>query len=166
MIVDRRGGKAAFLDRDGVLTRAYVDVTGTRPARTWDEVEPLPGALGSVEILRRKGYDIVIVTNQPDVRRGVVSPYFGEAVNDRVKAFFGAALYACYHDERDACDCRKPMPGLIVRAAADRLIDRSRSILIGDRITDFQAAERAGVARPFLVMVNDPDHLRRIVEAL
>lgn len=157
--------RTAFLDRDGVITRAHYGPEGTRPARTFDELEVLPGVLGSIELLRAKGYAIVIVTNQPDVRRGIVTKEFAQEVNYRVARYVGAdRWYACYHDERDACFCRKPAPGMIINGLNDLGHPLSGAVMIGDRVTDFTAGQRAGVARNFLLMTNDPVHLRRVVE--
>lgn len=144
---------AAFLDRDGVLNR---DVG--YPHREQD-LELIPGAAEAVRLLNRHGFFTVIVTNQSGVARGMFGLEEMNAFNAllvrrlQVQGAVIGAVYACpYHstaiDERwrhpDHPD-RKPNPGMILRAAADHRLDLKRSFMIGDRTSDMQAAQRAGI---------------------
>lgn len=150
--------RAAFLDRDGVinLDRAYV--------HRWEDFEFVPGALDAMLRLANAGYRLVIVTNQSGIARG----YFSEAqyfeLTRRMLAAFEdrgirvAGVYHCPHHPSGivdqfavGCDCRKPAPGMILRAAAEHGLSLGDSILIGDKPSDIATARAAGVARAFLV---------------
>ncbi len=141
-----------FLDRDGVIIE-------NRPnyVRSWGEVVFIPGALPALVELAASPYAIVIVTNQAGVGRGFISLAEAEGINQRVRDEIVRAggrvdgLYLCPHTDVDGCDCRKPRPGMLLRAARELNLDLSRSWLIGDALTDLQAGEAAGV-RPLLVL--------------
>lgn len=147
------GLAAAFLDRDGVL----IEDVGY-PHRE-DQLQFVAGAAEAVRRLNGLGFLAVIVTNQSGVARGMFSEAQMHDFNDLVVRRLAArgarigAVYACpYHaeavDERyfhpDHPD-RKPNPGMLTRAMADHGIDPARSIMIGDQLTDMEAAARAGV---------------------
>jgi D-glycero-D-manno-heptose 1,7-bisphosphate phosphatase len=86
-----------------------------------------------------------VVTNQPDVARGLQRREVVEAINDQIRGRLGLdAVYTCYHDGRDACRCRKPKPGLLLEAAAQHLVDLPRSFMVGDRWSDVAAGQAAG----------------------
>lgn len=138
---------AAFLDRDGVLNidHGYAH----RP----EQLDWIDGAPEAVRLLNEAGYYVIVVSNQSGVARG----YFGEDAVLRFHAHMqdelaehGAridAFYYCPHHPRGtvkafaiACQCRKPLPGLLERAAGDWPIDRARSFLIGDKDSDLAAA--------------------------
>ncbi|MCZ7660879.1 MAG: HAD family hydrolase [Xanthobacteraceae bacterium] len=143
---------AVFLDRDGVLNRdtGYVH----RPEDfVWTE-----GAQAAVKRLNDAGYLVIVVTNQAGVARG----YYAEESVHALHRFINAALraagahvdafYYCPHHPDGtvaryarACDSRKPGAGMIARALREWPIDRARSLLIGDKDIDMEAARRAGV---------------------
>ncbi|HZT42240.1 MAG TPA: D-glycero-beta-D-manno-heptose 1,7-bisphosphate 7-phosphatase [Chthonomonadaceae bacterium] len=136
---------ALFLDRDGVLTAetgAYI----TQP----DALELLPGAAAAVARLTAAGWPIVVVTNQAGVGRGVLSVSALEAIHARLHANIQAAggaltaIYACPHHPDDGCDCRKPLPGLLLQAATEHGLDLSASTMIGDSPRDIAAGHAAG----------------------
>jgi D-glycero-D-manno-heptose 1,7-bisphosphate phosphatase len=135
---------AVFLDRDGVVNRTIGPSMGPPPSV--DQLVLADDASGQLARLADAGYQLVIVTNQPDVARGKVA---GTEV-DRVNAAVAAALpiravYCCIHDSRDGCTCRKPLPGMLLAAASDLGLSLGRSWLIGDRWTDVAAGASAGV---------------------
>ena len=143
---------AIFLDRDGVIIEnrsAYV--------RSWADVEIFPQAIDALAALRDSPYRIVLVTNQSAVGRGIITRETAEDINDRLLTVIREAggrvdaVYMCPHGPDDGCDCRKPLPGLLLRAAADLDIDLSRSLMIGDALSDVQAGQAAGVERATLL---------------
>jgi len=151
--------KAAFLDRDGVINddKGYVH----RP----EDFVFLDGALEGLRELQKQGYRLIVVTNQSGIGRGYFSEKEFEALTSHMIAALGqsgvtlAGVYHCPHvpAERtaDACDCRKPAPGMILRAQGELGIDLSRSILCGDKDSDLGAGRAAGVGRIFRIGKSD-----------
>lgn len=137
--------RAAFLDRDGVLNRAPVkDGRPTSPA-TLAGLEVLPDVPEALRALKAAGLLLIAVTNQPDVARGRQRREVADAINAALCAALPLDdLLACFHDDADDCDCRKPRPGLLTRAAARHGIDLATSYMIGDRWRDVEAGRRAG----------------------
>ena len=136
--------RCVFLDRDGVLVRAFPEGDTTRGPRTVDEIEILPGTREACRDLRAAGYRLVMVTNQPQVARGQTTREAAEAICREVMyAIPLDAYYLCPH-QGDWCACRKPRSGLIIQAAVEHELDLSRCWMVGDRETDMQAGEAAG----------------------
>jgi histidinol-phosphate phosphatase family protein len=143
---------AVFLDRDGVLNEVRLDNGMPRPPASVAELRVVDGAREALERLRNAGFTLVVVTNQPDVPRGATTREAVEEINAALRARLPIdALYACYHDTADGCDCRKPRPGLLQRAARDLGLDLTRSWLLGDRWVDVAAAGAAGVPSVLVV---------------
>lgn len=143
---------AIFLDRDGVIVENRENYI-----RSWEDVEIFGQALVALREAAKTPYKIVIVTNQSAIGRGLVTPQAAEEINRRLLQEIEAAggrvdgLFMCPHTPEDGCECRKPKPGLILQAARALSIDLSRSILIGDALSDLQAAQAAGVGQVALV---------------
>jgi D-glycero-D-manno-heptose 1,7-bisphosphate phosphatase len=143
---------AIFLDRDGVIIENCSNYV-----RSWADVEVFPQALEALAAVRHSPYRIVLVTNQSAVGRGHISIETAEAINDRLLALIREAggrvdaVYMCPHGPDDGCDCRKPRPGLLLRAAEELDLDLSRSVMIGDALTDVQAGQSAGVRQAILL---------------
>lgn len=136
---------AVLLDRDGVLNRAYPEGDATRPPRSLGEVEILPGVREALASLAAAGFALVGVSNQPDVPRGLMTRAGVEAVNAQLVARLGLlAILTCFHDDPDACACRKPRPGLLLEAARRFEFDLARSVMVGDRWSDVLAGQAAG----------------------
>jgi len=140
--------RACFLDRDGVLNRRasphdYVKSVG--------EFEWLAGAREGVRRLNDDGWLVLVVTNQRGIARGLMSAADVEAIHahaQRGLTEIGAhvdAFYICPHGDDERCDCRKPEPGLILRAAREWNVDLAASFLVGDDERDIETARRAGV---------------------
>src|ERR1043166_4153347 len=139
--------RAAFLDRDGVLNRAIVKNGKPYPPAALGALETPPDAPAALGALRAAGLLLIGVTNQPDVARGTQRREVVESMNAALlDALPLDDLFVCYHDERDGCDCRKPRPGLLIRAADRYGIDLGSSFLVGDRWKDVAAARAAGCA--------------------
>jgi D-glycero-D-manno-heptose 1,7-bisphosphate phosphatase len=144
-------GRAVFLDRDGVLNRAVVREGKPYAPRDLSEFEILPGVPEATHQLRRAGFDLIVVTNQPDVVRGKVTRADVEAINARVKSDLGVdEILTCFHDDADACMCRKPRPGFMFQMQDERGIDLSRSFVVGDRWRDIEAGRNAGCRTVFI----------------
>ncbi|MDR2142715.1 MAG: D-glycero-beta-D-manno-heptose 1,7-bisphosphate 7-phosphatase [Deltaproteobacteria bacterium] len=141
---------AVFLDRDGTLNedRGYV--------WAWDNWRWLPGVPAALLDLQRAGLSLVVVTNQAGVAKGLYAESELELLHQRVQADLKtqgvelARVYYCPHhpdfSPGPPCQCRKPKPGLIFRAAQELGLDLSRSWLAGDKLSDLEAGRAAGLA--------------------
>jgi D-glycero-D-manno-heptose 1,7-bisphosphate phosphatase len=136
---------AVFFDRDGVLNRAIVRDGKPYPPGSLEELELTPGAADLLELLKKLGFILVVVTNQPDVARGRQTRAAIEAMHARMAAALPIDRFqVCYHDDADRCDCRKPKPGLLTGAAAELGIELRASYMVGDRWRDVDAGAAAG----------------------
>jgi D-glycero-D-manno-heptose 1,7-bisphosphate phosphatase len=137
--------KAVFLDRDGVLNEALVRDGRPYSPRTLEEFVIVAGASDELGLLRRHGYRLVVVTNQPDIARGKMAR---EELEDMHRYLLQRlpidAIEVCEHDDADRCACRKPLPGLLTHAAQRDGIALAKSFMIGDRWRDIEAGRSAG----------------------
>ena len=143
--------RAVFLDRDGVLNQVPVRDGRPYPPEGVENLKLFPEVPDALARLKRAGFLLIVVTNQPDVARGTQSRGAVEAIN----AALGAQLpiddfFVCWHDDPDQCACRKPKPGLLLEAAARFGIDLSASFLVGDRWRDIEAGAAAGCRTIFV----------------
>jgi transaldolase len=137
--------RAVFLDRDGVLNRAVIRNGRPFPPAAADELEIVADARMSLRRLREAGFRVVVVTNQPDVARGTQSIERVEAIHAVLASSLPIDEFrVCYHDDIDACRCRKPSPGMLLEAAALSDLSLEQSFLVGDRWRDIEAGRRAG----------------------
>lgn len=137
--------RAAFLDRDGVIVRAFVLDGVPYPPKNLGDVEILAGVQESITLLTQSNFEIVVVTNQPDVARGVATQESVETINAFLSNKLGIChFYTCFHDDSDGCDCRKPRPGLLLSAARDLNLDLHTSFMVGDRWRDIASGQTAG----------------------
>jgi len=140
-----------FLDRDGVLNADSPDFI-----KTVDEWQPIPGSLEAAARLSRAGFRVIVVSNQSGVARGLVPlealDSIHRALRDGVEAHGGqlSGIYFCPHAPDDGCRCRKPGIELIRRAEADTGLAAKGAPFVGDRMTDLEAARRAG-CRPVFI---------------
>ncbi|MBI3868197.1 MAG: HAD-IIIA family hydrolase [Verrucomicrobia bacterium] len=152
---------AVFLDRDGTLNH---EADGLRSI---DQLRLLPGVSEAVQELNRGGFRVVVVTNQPVVAKGFVSEKQLREIHNKLESLLGLEhayvdrVYYCPHhpdggfpgerpELKIACECRKPAPGMLLRAARELNLDLKRSWMVGDTTVDMQCARNAGV-RPLLV---------------
>jgi len=137
---------AVFLDRDGVLNRALVrDGKPYAPAVT-TELEILPGVHEALQDLKAHGYKLLVVTNQPDVGRGKQSRQALGAIHEDLRARLPLLddIFVCCHTDEDKCDCRKPLPGMLLEAARKHDVNLATSFMVGDRWRDIEAGYNAG----------------------
>lgn len=143
--------RAVFLDRDGVINRAYVREGRPFPPDTAAGLELLPGVAEAIARLKQEGFLLIVVTNQPDVGAGTQQREVVEAMHVRLMAELPLdAIKVCYHVENDGCTCRKPKPGMLLEAAAEHGIELTRSYLVGDRWRDIGAGLAAGCRSYFI----------------
>ena len=142
---------AVFLDRDGTVN---VEVHHLSQP---EKLELLPTVGETVSLLNSRGIAVVVVTNQSGVARGYFPEHRLVAIHDRMSQMLSTlnakldGIYYCPHHPteglgkyRVVCDCRKPLPGMLTRAASDLNLDLNRSLMIGDRESDLQAGANAG----------------------
>lgn len=145
------GPKAVFLDRDGVLNRALVREGKPFPPASPAELEIFPDAVQAIQDLRSSGFELFVVTNQPDVARGKTPRDTVERINAQISGELGLVdVLTCYHDDADDCACRKPKPGFMHLMRQQRGIDLSRSFVVGDRWRDVEAGRNAGCRTVFI----------------
>jgi D-glycero-D-manno-heptose 1,7-bisphosphate phosphatase len=137
--------KAIFLDRDGVINQAIVKDGKPYPPSSLAELKIIDGVKEALDILHHAGFLLILVTNQPDVARGTCDKSTVEAINNALLCQLPLDdVFVCYHDDKDRCDCRKPMPGLILQAVAKYGIKLADSFMVGDRFRDIDAGKNAG----------------------
>ena len=151
--------KAVFLDRDGVINELiYYPEQGIIDSPfTVEQFRLLPGVGEAIKKLCETGYKVILVSNQPGIAKGNLSEETFEEIRSKMKEELvkeGASLdgeYYCFHHPeakverlKANCECRKPKPGLILKAAQNMDIDLSQSWMIGDGLTDVKAGKRAG----------------------
>jgi D-glycero-D-manno-heptose 1,7-bisphosphate phosphatase len=135
-----------FLDRDGVLNRLISRDGGNFSPRTAAEFKLFPWSSESTRLLAHLGFRVVVVTNQPDISRGLMDATELNAMHDVLRQECHVdAIYTCTHDNLDNCSCRKPLPGLLLKAAAELSLRMRESWMIGDRESDIRAGISAGV---------------------
>lgn len=137
--------RAIFLDRDGVINVNRVD-----HVTCWKEFVFLPGALSALRALHLAGFHVFVVTNQAIVSRGMASRQDIEHIHERMAlqvALHGGHIHDiryCPHDRGDACDCRKPEPGMLRALAARWQFDPRQACMVGDAWTDIAAGQAVG----------------------
>ncbi len=161
--------KAVFLDRDGVINAALYNPVegGLDSPYTLEDFRLLPGAAQAIRRINSLGFPAVVVSNQPGVAKGRCDFAFLETLDQRLHWDLGRqgahldAIYYCFHHPqaqvlslRLSCDCRKPEPGLLLRAARELNIDLARSYMVGDLPTDVAAGLAAGCRT---ILLNDAD---------
>lgn len=141
-----------FIDRDGVINENRADYV-----KSWAEFRFIPGAREAVAQLTRAGHRVFVCTNQAAVAKGLITTETVEEIHQRMIAEVAAVggeiekAYYCPHPKDGDCACRKPRPGMLLRARDEFGANLDDAIFIGDSITDIQAGIAAGV-RPMLVL--------------
>ena len=137
--------RAVFLDRDGVLNRVVDRAGEPGSPRSLVEVEIAEDVPTALRRLVEAGFVLLGITNQPEIARRQTTASMVEAVNALLLSRLPVReMFVCPHEDADQCDCRKPKPGLLLRAAAKYDIDLSASFMVGDRWRDIGAGIAAG----------------------
>lgn len=143
--------RAVFLDRDGVINRVTMKDGRPHPPSSLDNLEILPHVSEAIQDLRKAGFLIIVVTNQPDVATGVQQQSVVEAIHHRIlESCQIDEIKVCFHVDSDMCSCRKPKPGMILAAGEDWFLDLEQSFMVGDRWRDVEAGQAAGCQTIFI----------------
>jgi D-glycero-D-manno-heptose 1,7-bisphosphate phosphatase len=135
-----------FLDRDGVINENRADYV-----KSWSEFRFLPESREAIAKLTQAGHRIVVCTNQAGIARGTISIEAVEEIHHRMIASISEVggkiekVYYCPHDKDEDCACRKPRPGMLLRARDELGIDMHDALFIGDSMSDIQAGLAAGI---------------------
>lgn len=138
--------RAVFLDRDGVINKRIVDDY----VKIWDEFQFLPCVFEAIKTINEKGYLAIVVTNQRGIARGLMTEDALKEIHQRMLQEIqehGAHIddvFYCPHNIDDNCDCRKPKPGMLIKAKEKWDIDFAKSYIIGDSQSDIEAGQRVG----------------------
>jgi len=147
--------RAILFDRDGTI------IYDLGYPRDPEQVRLLPGVGEALFELQRQGFRLVLVSNQSGVGGGWLSQEDVEQVDRRVMACLAEhgvrldGVYYCFHAPWEECDCRKPSPGLLLRAGEELGVDLAHSFMVGDKPSDIEAGRRAG-CRTILLATNPP----------
>jgi D-glycero-D-manno-heptose 1,7-bisphosphate phosphatase len=158
--------KVVLLDRDGVINRKAANGDYVK---TWNEFSFLPGAIEAIRLLTQHCYSSYIITNQRGIARGLMTEQDLKVIHEKMLQELkkhGAEIkqiYYCPHGDEDRCDCRKPKPGLLLRAARENGFDLSTAVFIGDDRRDAEAGENAGCK---VIMVKPGNSLLDVVRLL
>ncbi|MGA9453529.1 MAG: HAD family hydrolase [Verrucomicrobiia bacterium] len=145
--------RAVFLDRDGVINRALERDGKPYPPGNLSEFCILPGVATACARLKQAGFSLVVATNQPDVGRGTLKRETVETIHaEMCRRLPIDRVEVCYHpgQGQSDCDCRKPKPGMLLRAARELHIDLAQSWMVGDRWRDVDCGHAAGCRTIFI----------------
>ena len=137
--------KVVFLDRDGVISKDSPD-----HIKSWEEFHFLPKAKDAVKLLTDNGFNVIIITNQSVIARGMTSVEELEQMHSNTvkeiekKGGRIVDIYYCPHHPDDGCNCRKPAPGMLLQAIKDHDIDPKKSFMVGDRMMDVKVGKKVG----------------------
>ena len=143
--------RAVFIDRDGVINKPIMVNGIPTPPRNINELIFLPMVNEAALILKKKGFLLFVVTNQPDIARKKIDINDVDLINAKVKReLFVDDIYTCVHDDDQNCFCRKPKPGALLFLAKKYDINLKRSFMIGDRWRDIDAGHNFGCKTIFI----------------
>jgi D-glycero-D-manno-heptose 1,7-bisphosphate phosphatase len=140
--------KAVFFDRDGIIFKAVIrDGKPTPPYSKKEFLEKsglAPDVCEAIQSVRNAGFFVILVTNQPDIQYGNITKKDWNWIQDKAVSLRFDDIFICFHGRDDGCDCKKPKPGMFLKAALKWNIDLSQSFVIGDTADDVGAAKAAG----------------------
>lgn len=134
---------AIFFDRDGVLTVPKIIKNKTYAPRKLADFELYPETKKCVPSLRKAGYKIIVITNQPDIANNLITVSELNKMHLKLNnEILIDQIYTCMHNKFENCECRKPKAGMLIKAIKDYNINVNKSYLIGDRYSDIEAAKK------------------------
>lgn len=137
--------KAFFLDRDGIINKAIIKEGKPFSPRKFKEFKLKKGIKNLLREFKEMGFLNIVVSNQPDITRGLMKmEELEKMVNFIRKKLLIDDIIICFHDDIDNCQCRKPKPGMLKKAAKKWKINLKKSFMLGDGWKDIEAGERAG----------------------
>lgn len=143
--------RAIFLDRDGVINESIVRDGKPHAPRALSEFVLFPGVETAVRKLKSAGFLIFVATNQPDIGNGLVSSEVVEQMHRQLLDTLPITkIYMCPHKQTDGCECRKPKPGMLLKAKEEFGLDMPSSFMVGDRYSDVCAGIAAGCTPVFI----------------
>jgi len=145
---EKKLNKAVFLDRDGVINHVVFHESINKPSSPWniEEFKLIKGIEKPLEKLKKMGFLLFIISNQPDIARGNVKKGTTEKINKILYEKFPIdEIVICPHDDKDNCNCRKPKPGMILGLKEKYNIDLKKSFIIGDGWKDMKVGKNACV---------------------
>ena len=146
--------RAVFLDRDGVINKIVFREGQPESPRSLEEFVMNDGIRETARKLKDAGFRVIVVSNQPDVARGRMTQGTLDLMNQRIACEISVDdIYVCPHDDSQQCTCRKPKPGMLMKAALEWNIDLSSSFMIGDTWKDMEAGKAAGCKT---ILLNTP----------
>lgn len=157
--------KVVFLDRDGTINYDSPDYIKSRI-----EFEFIPGSIEAIRELTMYGYASIVITNQSALARKLISSaeldYMHGMMKDAVATGGGKItdIFFCPHMPKEGCDCRKPKPGLILRAQRQYNIDLATAIMVGDSAKDIECARNAGCGKAILVKTGKDHEAEKILK--
>jgi D-glycero-D-manno-heptose 1,7-bisphosphate phosphatase len=140
--------KAVFLDRDGIINQVVYHKEVNKPSSPWkiEEFKLISGINKYLEELKKLGFLLFVISNQPDINRGNIKRGTTEEINKIIYEKYPIdGIMVCPHDDKDNCSCRKPKPGMILDLSKKWDVDLKKSYLIGDSWKDIKAGKNAGV---------------------
>lgn len=150
--MNAKADKVVFLDRDGVINQ-----DSEHYIKSWAEFKFLPGSLKALRALYENDFTTILITNQSAINRRIITVDTLEDIHSRMKSAIESAggrikdIFYCPHAPADACDCRKPKAGLILKAIQRYNIDLVSACMVGDNAKDIECARNAGCDKTLLV---------------
>jgi len=143
--------KAVFLDRDGVINKPIIIDGKSYAPRLLKDFKIFPKVKSDVKKLKDKGFKVLVITNQPDIGNKLLKKSTLKEMHSILKAKVPLdKIYFCPHTRNDRCKCRKPKPGMIIKASNELKIDLKESYVVGDRKIDIDAGIKAGCKTIFV----------------
>ena len=168
-------GGALFIDRDGVINRMVKYGTGWDSPQRAEDVVLVPGIVEVIRWANNRSVPVIEISNQPGVAKGKLSQSESRAIQRKVEYLLGQKgvrldkVYVCPHHPNGAvpkltreCNCRKPKPGLLLKAAKEMDLDLEKSVFLGDKETDVLAGKAAGCIT--IIFVHDEDDPEKVAK--